>query len=511
MKELQQWAAVQELYKRQTPIKRIARLLGMSKNTVKKLIRLAEEPKYHRDFYATKIDAYKEQIIVWRCEPYNFNGTRIFRELKLLGYTGSIGPVYYYLKELDEDVGHISSKATVRVETPVGDQAQFDWSEYDIVINNRHRKVYCFSLILAASRKKAICFSLKADAEAIYEAIQELFGDLGGVTLELLIDNPKALVTENNPKSEDEIRYNPEALLLAKHLGIELNACPCYWPRKKGKVERPFQYIEEQFVKGNSFATMEELNSRGKKFIDQWNNEINTTTKRVPNMFYELEERQVLGALPTVHYYLRDLETRKVSSDCMISYKANKYSVPCRYVGKQVQCRLVYGYRLLVYDLKGMLICTWEINDDKYNTLQDPDHYAEIAPRTSTSIPQLRRDFTRIFKHGQAYLESAERSSEIQQPTHHAKRIMEMLDFYEADVLDGFIAYAIEHDCLTIKKFKALVKQHTKDIKAPQTAEASNVGATVSSRHCDESGWLRNCSYYEDIAKEVIQKGGYNQ
>ena len=50
------------------------------------------------------------------------------------------------------------------------------------------------------------------DAAAIYEVIQELFDDLSGVTLELLIDNPKALVIENNPKSEDEIRYNPQAL-----------------------------------------------------------------------------------------------------------------------------------------------------------------------------------------------------------------------------------------------------------------------------------------------------------
>ncbi|MFR8311391.1 MAG: hypothetical protein ACLVBP_02970 [Ruminococcus sp.] len=119
-------------------------------------------------------------------------------------------------------------------------------------------------MILSASRKKAVCFSLKADAAAIYEAIQELFEDLGGVTLELLIDNPTALVIENNPRNEMEIRYNPHALLMARHLGTELNACPCYWPRKKGKIERPFNYIEEQFIKGNHFASMEDLNRRGK-------------------------------------------------------------------------------------------------------------------------------------------------------------------------------------------------------------------------------------------------------
>ena len=72
--------------------------------------------------------------------------------------------------------------------------------------------------VLAAARKKV-------DATSIYEAIQELFYDLGGVTLELLIDNSKALVAENNPKSEREIRYNLHALIMAKYLGTQLNVC----------------------------------------------------------------------------------------------------------------------------------------------------------------------------------------------------------------------------------------------------------------------------------------------
>lgn len=92
-------------------------------------------------------------------------------------------------------------------------------------------------------------------------------------------------------------------MLLAKHLGTELNACPCYWPRKKGKIERPFNYIEEQFVKGNSFATMEELNQRGKAFIQEWNKEVHSTTKRIPNDFYETEEKVALLPLPSKRYF----------------------------------------------------------------------------------------------------------------------------------------------------------------------------------------------------------------
>ena len=112
-----------------------------------------------------------------------------------------------------------------------------------------------------------------------------------------------------------EIRYNPHALLMARHLGTELNACPCYWPRKKGKIERPFNYIEEQFIKGNHFASMEDLNRRGKDFVESWCNETHTTTKRIPNIHYLQEERDLLLPLPDRRYRLKELESRIISPD----------------------------------------------------------------------------------------------------------------------------------------------------------------------------------------------------
>ncbi len=233
---MQDWIAVKRLYRSGMKIKAISRQLGMSKNTVKKLIKLDEEPKYMRFVNTTKIDGYKTQIRRWYLEPeFNFIGTRIFRELKLLGYTGSIGPVYRYLTILKDEKRKINSIATDRIETPPGDQAQFDWAEYTIVVNHQITKVYCFSMILSSSRVKDIVFSLTVDGDAIYEAIQDLFSSFGGVAKELLIDNPKALVIEN--KQGLPPKFNIDALRLATHLGTELNACNPYRARTKGYVK----------------------------------------------------------------------------------------------------------------------------------------------------------------------------------------------------------------------------------------------------------------------------------
>ena len=433
MYDLQDWAAVQRVYKQTRSKRATAKILGMSRNTVRSLLEEKEAPVYKRTVYKSKIDGFKEQIIEWRCEPFLFNGTRIFRELKARGYTGSIGPVYRYLSKIEEDIkDHISSKATVRHESPPGDQAQFDWSPYNVPVDGVIITVYCFSMILSASRKKAVCFSLKADAAAIYEAIQELFEDLGGVTLELLIDNPTALVIENNPRNEMEIRYNPHALLMARHLGTELNACPCYWPRKKGKIERPFNYIEEQFIKGNHFASMEDLNRRGKDFVESWCNETHTTTKRIPNIHYLQEERDLLLPLPDRRYRLKELESRIISPDCYISIGGNKYSVPDIFAAKTMYFRIIYGFRIELYDRKKNYVMKLEASRNKHEILTNSEHYKNVAPKAPTSIPQIRREFTARYSNGLAYLEAA--GKKFDQPTHYARKIMLLEELYDTDI-----------------------------------------------------------------------------
>lgn len=492
MKDLQDWAAVQKLFKSTGNISLIARTLGMSRTTVYSLLKQKEEPTYKRKNYPCKVAPYADRIIEWKYSPeYQFNGTRIFRELKKLGYDGSIHPVYTFLNRISEVDFTGNSVATVRIETPVGDQAQFDWSPYQIFVGTRWREVYCFSMILAASRKKAVVFSLKCDSDAIYEAIQELFDELGGVTLELLIDNPKALVIENNPQSLDEIEYNPKALLIAKHLGTELNACNCYWPRTKGKIEKPFQYIEEQFIKGNRFESMEDLNREGKKFINEWCNEIHTTTQRVPNEFYENEEKKALLPLPTNHLYFNDKsQKRKVSLDSYIHIDTNKYSLPSKYAGQWITYRILYGFRIQVF-LNDEMIITLETIDGKHKEIKDEHHYDDIKT-VSKSIPQIKRDFTETFSNGAKYLETA--SAHVQQVSHHAREILKLLDMFEASSLDRILAYSIENGIYTSKEIRALIKDKGFEIIHSDDADQTHVYA--------EDGLTRSLDYYEKHVKE---------
>lgn len=139
---------------------------------------------------------------------------------------------------------------------------------------------------------------------------------------------------------------------------------------------------------------MEELNRRGKQFVDEWCNERYTTTRRIPNLHYLQEEKATLLPLPKKRYRMKELQSRIISSDSCISINSNKYSVPVQYVDKTMKFRIVYGFRIEIYDRKEKKVPTLEAVHGKHERKTKPDHYKDIAQKAATSIPEIRCDFT---------------------------------------------------------------------------------------------------------------------
>jgi len=488
VRDVQDWIAAKRLFKRGVKIKQIAKQLKMSKNTVKTLLQRESEPKYERKANISKIDPFKDQIRTWFLSPeYDFIGTRILKELIKLGYVGSISPVYRYLKTLKDEKREVSKRATVRIETPPGDQAQFDWSPYKMVIDNEIREVYCFTMVLCACRMKSIVFSLTCDGEAIYEAIQELFEDLGGVTQELVIDNPKALVIEND--GENEPKFNLNALRLAAHLGTELNPCNPYRARTKGKIEKPYQYIEEQFVKGNTFKSMTELNVMGKEFVLAWCKEMHGTTRRIPAEHFN-EEKHCLLPLPSKRFINEPLLKRDVSLDSLVSIDTNKYSVPVKYVGKEVQYRIVYGFKIEIYDMKMNLVESPEVNNGRNEVFRIDEHYDPISRNIPKSIPEIKRQLIKTFENGEKYLELA--SKALQQPSYHARQILKLKELYTTESLDKILEYCIKNSIFDIDGIKEVLKEKYIDIVLMEKAADPSTNK-ISGGH----SLARDLSYYE--------------
>ena len=237
----------------------------------------------------------------------------------------------------------------------------------------------------------------------------------------------------------------------------------------------------------------------------EWCDEVHGTTKRIPNQHYLLEEKAALLPLPRTRYRIKALQTRIVSPDSFISIGGSKYSVPVKYVDRSLQFLVTYGFRIEIYDMKGEQLLTLEASDQKHDIVADPVHYEAVSPPVSTSIPQIRRDFTGRFSNGQRYLDAAGRKYD--QPTHYARKIMLLSDIYDDQTLDRFIGYCIEQDKLDIKSFKEILRDYNAGkLALPLPAAEMAPGPVFKNGYRDDDPALtRDCSYYETnaMASEV--------
>ena len=126
-----------------------------------------------------------------------------------------------------------------------------DYSTYDLDFTDEgRRRVYAFSYVLGYSRRQYLHFVESQDfATTVREHIRA-FEHLGGVAATCLYDNMKVVVSGYDG---DDPVYNPRFLAFAAHYGFRPVACRPRRPQTKGKVERPFGYVETSLLGGRTF------------------------------------------------------------------------------------------------------------------------------------------------------------------------------------------------------------------------------------------------------------------
>ena len=193
---LEDWVMIKHMQKQGVPKTRIARELGVSRETVRKAVSEDGHPEGKRQSRGSILDPYKEYINQ-RLEKYDLTATRLLREIKEQGYTGS----YTILKDYVRQVKGARPKpafklwkslskkslrnpfSVVRFETAPGEQAQMDWSDFGWVeFDGQRRKLWCFAMVLGYSRTLYIEFSHSQNLISLGQAHINAFRYFGGVT-----------------------------------------------------------------------------------------------------------------------------------------------------------------------------------------------------------------------------------------------------------------------------------------------------------------------------------------
>jgi transposase len=320
-------------------IRRIARELGLARNTVGRALRQVEARRAGDGSGPERrpclLDPFEPALRELLGRYPELTATRLLEELRQRGFTGGYTIVRRRLCELRP---RSAPAPVIRFETAPAAQAQMDYSAYDIDFTAEgRRRVYAFSYVLGYSRRQYLRFVEAQDFATTVREHVRAFEHLGGVAASCLYDNMKVVVTGY----EDDVPvYNPRFLAFATHYGFRPIACRPRRPQTKGKVERPFRYIETSLLNGRTFEALRHLN----EVAAWWLAHVADVRERrgagrTPAQLHE-EERPLLIPLPARPYDVFPVIYRTVNAEGLVTYRQNGYSAPWRYIGRIVPVRV---------------------------------------------------------------------------------------------------------------------------------------------------------------------------
>ncbi|MBS9926383.1 IS21 family transposase [Vibrio alginolyticus] len=241
----EQLVEIHVLHQQGRSIRRIAKDLGISRNTVRTYLRdKSKAPVYpERQSRPTKLQPYHDYLRtrIEAAKPYWIPATVLLRELKSLGYEGGITMLKEHIRQYKPST---PIDPVVRFETLPGEQMQVDFT----TITHYGVRVKAFVATLGYSRATFVRFSERERQEDWIQGLEEAFEYFGGVPKEVLFDNAKAIMIERDAYGEGEHRWNPALLTAAKKYSFKPRACRPYRAKTKGKVERFNSYLKNSFV-----------------------------------------------------------------------------------------------------------------------------------------------------------------------------------------------------------------------------------------------------------------------
>jgi len=437
-----EWASIRVLKEKGNSIKQISKILKMSRNTVRKVLRSESFKDYagsgRTELARSKsaVAAYHDKILEMLIKD-KFIGSRILTEIKKLGYDGSKTAFYEYLSRLRSSVN--LSKLSMRYETDPGVLSQFDWSEYSVFLGGILTKVFVFSTLCCYSRYRKYFASLDAKLGSVIEALEDAFIFFGGVTEKMLVDNARVMVSR---RAGSTVIWNPKFLEFVSFYGVIPKACLPGKPRAKGKVENPFFYLEQHFIKGSDFSSFEDFIKKLADFNRRVNSKVHQGTGKVPLEHFLTSERSKLKPLPDKRFIGSTEDFRNVSHDCLISVGANKYSVPYIYGSKQVWIRIVQGTYLKVYSQKAKLIATHKLSAGRGQIIIDPSHYEGLKRKKIQDKDLLMKMFNQSFP-GKSHFADRLVAANRMNAAYHLFRILEALKYYAKEEVESAISKSL--------------------------------------------------------------------
>jgi transposase len=422
-------------------IRRIAHELGLARNTVSRVLRQVEaqragttSPPLRRP---SRLDPYEPVITELLGRYPALTAVRLLEELRQRGFAGGYTIVRRRLAELRP---RATPHPVIRFETAPGLQAQMDYSTYDLDFTAEgRRRVHAFSYILGYSRRQYVHFVEAQDMTTTLREHVRAFEHLGGVAATCLYDNMKVVVSGYEG---DVPIYNPRFLAFATHYGFRPVACRVRRPQTKGKVERPFSYVETNLFNGRTFDSLDQLNETTAWWLAQVADIRELRDFGKTPMQLHQEELPHLIPLPACAYEIAPVIYRTVTVEGLVTYGQNGYSVPWRYIGCVLPVRLLER-ELIIYSPQLGEIARHALlpGTARGQRAVHPEHRPREEARQRQA--ELEERFTELGEPGRRFLEGLLRAQRYGKD--QARRVLALLGTYARSDLIAALERAVRY------------------------------------------------------------------
>jgi transposase len=326
-----QRTAILELSAKGVSKREIAQVLQLSRPTVRKVLRAnsTEVPEIHR---AEKAEPYRAQILelLVSCKG---NLVRVHEDLVASGAVLSYQALTGFCRR--HGIGQTPMKPAGQYHFEPGVEMQHDTSPHCVEVGGRKYKAQTASGVLCYSRMLFFQIRPTFNRFDCKVFLTDALRHTGGVVERVMIDNTHVVVLRGTGR---EMIPVPEMEAFADRFGFRFVAHERGDANRSARVERPFSFIENNFLAGRTFASWEDLNNQARQWCDKVNSTYKKYIRAVPRELFVVE-RQHLKALPAWIPEPYRLHSRTVDVEGYVSVNSIRYSVPVAWIGRRVEVR----------------------------------------------------------------------------------------------------------------------------------------------------------------------------
>lgn len=391
--------------------KRIAAELGIARNTVKRYLRGAEAGVQVRPGARALSEADVAEAQRLFTGVAEGNAVVVQELLAKAGVEAGVRTVQRAVKAKRRDK-LVKDLASIRFETAPGHQMQIDFGQKRVRVAGEEVVVHLLVAVLGYSRRLFAKAFLSERQDDWREGIAEAFLHFGGVPVEVVGDNARALVYSRDLEART-VQFQPAFREFCRDWGVVPRACAPYHARSKGKVESGVKYVKRNGLAGREFASFAELEAHLTEWIASTDHRRHGSTGETPLERFLREEVAALRPLPARPVPVREQRLRRVvANDARVDVDSVRYSVPFQLIRDRVEVhlgktevRIFHGGGLVALHVRSFEPKSEVINREHFAGLhripaEAPSMPAEVSPLEA--LGRSLADYAELIERGAA-------------------------------------------------------------------------------------------------------------